>query len=127
MTREEELLHLNNMAIEIDEILGYAQGMDYESFTQSEEALEVVHRSLQNIGEAADMLKSDDDWQDKYDDIDLDVLSRLKESSYETSLELDQHGVWGIVSKDLPAIKEAIYEAQEKLARLEEDDTDLST
>jgi len=126
MKREEELLHLNNMAIEIDQVMGYAQGMKYEDFAKSEETREIVNRSLKNIGEAADMLKSDDDWQDKYSTLDLDVLSRLKETSYEAPLELDQHGVWGIVSKDLPEIKEAIFEAQEKLTRLEEDDTDLS-
>ncbi len=126
MTREEELLHLNNMAIEIDQIEGYTQEMNYEDFNSSEETREIVHRSLKNIGEAADMLRSDDDWLRKYPDLSLDVLARLRESSYETSLEMDQHGIWGIVSKDLMEIKESIFAAQERLQRLEEGDEDLS-
>lgn len=126
MTREEELLHLNNIAIEIDQIEGYTEEMGYEDFTSSEEAREVVNRSLKNIGEAADMLRSSDDWMRKYPDLSLDVLARLREASYEGELEMDQHGVWGIVSKDLMQIKESIYAAQEKLQRLEEGDEGLS-
>lgn len=125
MTREEEMLHLNNMAIEIDQIAGYTEDMDYEDFTSSEETREIVNRSLKNIGEAADMLRSNDDWMRKYPDLSLDVLARLRETSYEAPLEMDQHGVWGIVSKDLREIKECIYAAQEKLERLEADDEDV--
>lgn len=127
MTREEELLHLNNMAIEIDQIEGYTQEMDYEDFTSSEETREIVNRSLKNIGEAADMLRSNDDWMRKYPDLSLDVLARLRETSYESPLEMDQHGVWGIVSRDLMEIKESIYAAQEKLQRLEEGDEDIGS
>ena len=122
MTREEEILHLNNIAIEIDEIMGYTQKMDYEDFTSSEETREIVNRSLKNIGEAADMLRSEDDWQRKFSDLNLDVLAQLRESSYEAPLEMDQHGIWGIVSKDLQEIRECVFAAQEKLERLEEDD-----
>lgn len=126
MTREEEMLHLNNMAIEIDQIAGYTQKMNYEDFTSSEETREIVNRSLKNIGEAAEMLRTDDDWLRKYPDLSLDVLATLKETSYESPLEMDQHGIWGIVSKDLQEIKESIYAAQEKLERLEADDEDLN-
>lgn len=126
MTREEEMLHLNNMAIEIDQIAGYTQKMNYEDFTSSEETREIVNRSLKNIGEAAEMLRTDDDWLRKYPDLSLDVLATLKETSYESPLEMDQHGIWGIVSKDLKEIKENIYAAQEKLERLEGDDEDLT-
>lgn len=127
MTREEEMLHLNNMAIEIDQIAGYTQQMNYEDFTSSEETREIVNRSLKNIGDAAEMLRSDDDWMRKYPDLSLDVLARLKETSYESPLEMDQHGIWGIVSKDLSEIKESIFAAQEKLERLEADDEDINT
>lgn len=122
MTREEELLHLNNIAIEIDQIIGYTEEMDYEKFTSSEGARETVYRSLKNIGQAAGMLKSDDDWQKRYPDLDLDVLSQLSKTTFEAPLELDQHGIWGIVSQDLPEIKACVYAAQEKLERMEEDD-----
>lgn len=125
MTREEELLHLNNIAIEIDQIAGYTEAMDYEDFTSSEGAREIVYRSLKNIGQAAEMLKSEDDWQRKYPDLDLDVLSQLQETTFEAPLELDQHGIWGIVSQDLAEIKACVFAAQEKLERLEEEDNDL--
>lgn len=37
MTREEEILHLNNIATEIDEINSYTENMSYEDFTGSED------------------------------------------------------------------------------------------
>lgn len=125
MTREEELLHLNNIATEIDEINSYTDGMNYEDFTGSEDARLAVHRSLKNLGQAAEMLKSEDDWQRRYPDLDLDVLSQLQFATFEAPLELDQHGIWGIVSQDLQQIKESVYTTQEQLERLEEKDNDL--
>lgn len=125
MTREEELLHLNNIAIEIGEISSYTESMNYEDFTGSEDARQAVYRSLKNIGQAADMLKNEDDWERRYPDLDLDVLTQLQNATFEAPLELDQHGIWGIVSEDLQRIKESVYTAQEKLERLEEEDNDL--
>lgn len=71
------------------------------------------------------MLKSEDDWQRRYPDLDLDVLSQLQNATFEAPLELDQHGIWGIVSQDLQRIKESVYATQEQLERLEEEDNDL--
>ena len=125
MTREEELLHLNNIATEIDEINSYTESMTYEDFTGSEDARLAVHRSLKNLGQAAEMLRSEGDWQKRYPDLDLDVLAQLQNATFEAPLELDQHGIWGIVSQDLQRIKESVYATQEQLERLEEEDNDL--
>lgn len=120
MTREEEQLHLNNMATEIDQVLSYASGMDYNQYMQADETREAIVRSLKSIGDAAEMLRSTDDWQDRYDNLDLHALARLKDAVYGNALEMDQHGVWDIIQQDLPNLKEGIYDAKEKIDKLEE-------
>lgn len=115
MTREEEQYHINNIINEINEIQAYTSDMDQHQFEIEEETQQVVGRSLKNIGEAASLLASSDDWMDKYEEVDLMALLRLQDSINNVSLEFAPGVIWTIVKQDLPEIKRELFEITENI------------
>jgi uncharacterized protein with HEPN domain len=114
MTREEEQYHINNIINEINEIQAYISDLDQHQFEIEEETQQIVGRSLKNIGEAASLLASSDDWADKYEEVDLMALLRLQDSINNVSLEFAPGVIWTIVKEDLPQIKQDLFEITEK-------------
>jgi uncharacterized protein with HEPN domain len=118
MTAEEDMIHLNNLAQCIMEIEGYTKDLDYEDFLSDEEDKAAVMSNLNQIGEASRLLS--DDFKDQYDDIDLKVLEGLRNAEYNDEMELDLHGVWHIISRDLPYIREKVLDALTQLEQQED-------
>jgi uncharacterized protein with HEPN domain len=114
MTREEEQYHINNIINEINEIQAYTSDLDQHQFEIEEETQQIVGRGLKNIGEAASLLASTDDWVDKYEEVDLMALLRLQDSINNVSLEFAPGVIWTIVKEDLPQIKQDLFEITEK-------------
>lgn len=117
-TEEEDMVHLNSIAQNILEIEGYVKGMDYEDFLSDEEDKGAVMNSLNQIGEATSMLS--DDFKNQYDDIDIRVLEGLRNAHYNDEMELDLHGVWHIITRDLPYIREKVLDALSDLEEQED-------
>ncbi len=115
MTREEEQYHINSIINEINEVQAYTSSLDQQAFEREEETRSMVARSLRNIGEAASLLSTDDDWLDKYEDVDLDVLQRLQDSMYNNEMEFAPGVIWSIIKQDLPEIKRELFEISENL------------
>ncbi|MDQ3393119.1 MAG: DUF86 domain-containing protein [Bacteroidota bacterium] len=115
MTREEEQYHITSIINEINEVQAYTTTMDQQEFEREEETQSIVARSLRNIGEAAVLLSTDDDWQDKYEDVDLNVLQRLQDSMYNNEMEFAPGVIWSIIKQDLPEIKRELFEISENL------------
>lgn len=114
-TEEEDMVHLNGIAQNILEIEGYVSGLDYEDFLADEEDKSAVMNNLNQIGEATSMLS--DDFKNQYADIDIRVLEGLRNAHYNDEMELDLHGLWHIITRDLPYIREKVLDA---LSNLEE-------
>jgi uncharacterized protein with HEPN domain len=70
---------------------------------------------LKNIGEAASLLASNDDWLDRYEEVDLMALLRLQDSINNVSLEFAPGVIWTIVKQDLPEIKRELFEISENI------------
>lgn len=115
MTPGEEQYHLTSIINEINEIQSYTSGMDQHAFEVEEETQLVVSRSLRNIGEAASLLSSTDDWMDKYEEVDLQALQRLQDSMYNMDVEQAPGVIWSIIKQDLPEIKKELFEITEHL------------
>lgn len=114
MTPGEDLVHLQNIAQNILEIEGYLQEVeDYDNFTADEADRVMIYDLLGQIGVAASLLS--DDFKNQYEDIDFRVLESLRNAAYNEEMELDHHPVWHIISKDLPYIREKIFDVKTKL------------
>lgn len=115
MTREEEQYHINNIINEINEVQAYTTDIDQQTFEKEEETQTIVARSLKNIGEAASLLASTDDWLDKYEEVDLMALLRLQDAMNNKQLEFAPGVIWNIIKQDLPEIKRELFEISENI------------
>lgn len=114
MTPGEDLVHLQNIAQNILEIEGYLQEIDdYDNFTTDEADRAMIYDLLGQIGVAASLLS--DDFKNQYDEIDFRVLESLRNAAYNEEMEIYHHPVWHIISKDLPYIREKIFDVKTKL------------
>ncbi|SDK33475.1 Uncharacterized conserved protein, contains HEPN domain [Catalinimonas alkaloidigena] len=113
MTREEDQIHLNNIANCIQEIEAYTEGMDFNNFVQEEEVKASVVQNLQMIGEAATLLS--DEFKEQFTAIELDTLDGLRNAHYNDEMEIDHHSLWGIIQNDLPLIRDIVGTASEQL------------
>lgn len=114
MTPGEDLVHLQNIAQNILEIEGYLQEVDdYDNFTADEADRVMIYDLLGQIGVAASLLS--DDFKNQYEEIDFRVLESLRNAAYNEEMEIQHHPVWHIVSKDLPYIREKIFDVKTKL------------
>jgi uncharacterized protein with HEPN domain len=114
MTPGEDLVHLQNIAQNILEIEGYLQEVeDYDTFTTDEADRVMIYDLLGQIGVAASLLS--DDFKNQYDEIDFRVLESLRNAAYNEEMEIQHHPVWHIISKDLPYIREKIFDVKTKL------------
>lgn len=120
MTTEEELLHLNNMIQEINEIEGYARDMDANTFAIEDESKAAIMSCMQRIGEAAMLLKTDESFQDRYQNLDLEVLERLSDAGFNEKYEISAAMVWNIVDQDMPEIKEKLHATVEEIQSKED-------
>jgi uncharacterized protein with HEPN domain len=113
MTPEEDLVHLQNIAQCIMEIEGYNNRQSYEEFVANEEDKAAVMENLTQIGQAARLLS--DDFKNQYDEIDFRVLEGLSNAEYNDEMEMDHHAIFHIIGKDLPFIKDKIFDAKTQL------------
>lgn len=114
MTPGEDLVHLQNIAQNILEIEGYLQEVeDYDNFTTDEADRVMIYDLLGQIGVAASLLS--DDFKNQYEEIDFRVLESLRNAAYNEEMEIYHHPVWHIISKDLPYIREKIFDVKTKL------------
>ncbi len=120
MTTEEELLHLNNMIQEINEIEGYARDMDANTFAIEDESKAAIMGCMQRIGEAALLLKSDNNFHDKYEHLNMEVLERLSDAGFNEKYEISAAMVWNIVEQDMPEIKENLHKTIEEIQSKED-------
>lgn len=116
MTKEEEQYHINSIINEINEVQAYTTNLDQQAFEKEEETRTIVARSLRNIGEAASLLASTDDWMDKYEEVDLQALQRLQDSMYNNEMEFAPGVIWSIIKQDLPEIKRELFEITENIS-----------
>ena len=113
MTAEEDLVHLQNIAQCIMEIEGYSEDMSYEDFVADEEDKAAIIENLAQVGQAARLLS--DDFKNQYDEIDFRVLEGLANAGYNDEMEIDHHALFHIFTKDLPYIREKIFDAKLEL------------
>ena len=123
--KEEDQVHLTNIANYVNEIEAYVQGMDYQQFVNEEEVRITVMENLQHIGQAASLLS--EEYTNEFTSIDLQVLDTLKSAKFDDGLEMDYHGVWGIITNDLPVFRDTILADSERLDTPDDDDLSETT
>ena len=123
--KEEDQVHLTNIANYVNEIESYVQGMDYQQFVDEEEVRITVMENLQHIGQAASLLS--EEYTSEFTAIDMQVLDTLKSAKFNDSLEMDYHGVWGIITNDLPVFRDTILTDSERMDIPDDDDLSETT
>lgn len=123
--KEEDQVHLTNIANYINEIESYVTGMDYQQFTDEEEVRITVMENIQHIGQAASLLS--EEYTSQFTAIDMQVLNTLKSAKFDDSLEMDYHGVWGIIQNDLPVFRDTIVADAEQMDIPDDDDLGETT
>lgn len=113
MTPEEDLLHVQNIIRSALEIDGYTKGMHYEDFAANESARTAVAMNLSMIGNEAALMS--DYFRNQFTEIDLKALEGLKNANYNEEMEIDQHYVWHVATKDLPLIREKLSDVEPRI------------
>lgn len=123
--KEEDQVHLTNIANYVNEIESYVQGMNYQQFVDEEEVRITVMENLQHIGQAASLLS--EEYTSEFTAIDMQVLETLKSAKFNDGLEIDFHGVWAIITNDLPIFRDTILTDTERMDIPEDDDLSETT
>ena len=118
--KEEDQIHLTNIANYINEIEGYAQGMDYQQFVDEEVERVTIMENLQHIGQAAALLSPE--FMERFTAVDLRTLEAFKGAKFSDSLEIDYRGTWSIIQNDLPLFRDLILTESEQMDIPDEDD-----
>lgn len=118
--KEEDQVHLNNIANYINEIEAYVEGMDYQQFADEEEVRITVMENLQHIGQATDLLS--DEYTEQFTAVDIRVLEAFKGAKFSDGLEIDFRPTWSIIQNDLPLFKDIVLTDSERMDVPEEDD-----
>jgi uncharacterized protein with HEPN domain len=112
---EDDRIRLLDIADSIREISAYLGNTSYEEFLQEEDLMMAVTTQLLQIGGAASELS--DEFKEKHDDIDWDVLRGLQYANYDKELELDLHGMWQIINTDLAEIMQKVTDLSLRLEK----------
>jgi uncharacterized protein with HEPN domain len=114
---EDDRIRLLDIADSIREISAHLGNTSYEEFLQEEDLLMAVTTQLLQIGGAASELS--DEFKEKHDDVDWDVLRGLQYANYDKELELDLHGMWQIINTDLSEIMQKVTDLSLRLEKQE--------
>ncbi len=123
--KEEDQIHLTNIANYINEIESYVQGMDYQRFVDEEQTRVTVMQNLQHIGQAAALLS--DEYTEQFTAVDIGVLEAFKGAKFSDGLEIDFHPTWNIIQNDLPLFKDLVLTNSEKMDIPDGDDLSETT
>ncbi len=116
MDKEEQQLHLNNIASGIAAIENEVLGMKYEEFVKEEQVKEAVYANLQMIGRAAYQLaRGTDDIEGL--SFDTDLLAGFRNARYNQVAETGHQQVWGVIQQDLDEIRTEALRASARLGR----------
>lgn len=118
--KEEDQVHLTNIANYINEIESYTQGMDYQQFADEEEVRVTVMENLQHIGQATALLS--DEYMEQFTAVDLQVLEAFKGAKFSDALEIDYRPTWNIIQNDLPLFRDMVLTDSERMDIPDEDD-----
>lgn len=99
----ERLLHVIDAIAEIDT---YLQGFDLPSFRLSTLHRSATERQLEIIGEAVTRISQD--LKDKYPAVDWQPIKRFRNVIIPEYFGVSVQIVWGVVQKELPALKQQI-------------------
>ncbi len=111
--KEEDQVHLTNIANYINEIEAYVAGMDYQQFADEEEVRITVMENLQHIGQATALLS--DEYLEQYTAVDIQVLEVFKGAKFSDGLEIDFRPTWSIIQNDLPLFRDKILTDTERM------------
>jgi uncharacterized protein with HEPN domain len=112
---EDDRIRLLDIADSIREISAYLGNTSYEEFLQEEDLMMSVTTQLLQIGGAASELS--DEFKEKHDDVDWDVLRGLQYANYDKELELDLHCMWQIINTDLSEIMQKVSDLSLRLEK----------
>ena len=116
MEREEQQLHLNNIATGIAAIENEVAGMRFEEFVREEQVKESVYANLQMIGQAAhELARNTDDMPGL--SFDTDELAAFRNARYNQVAETGHQQVWSVISNDLESIRTSALQASARLGR----------
>lgn len=104
-------LYLNDIIKSIDKIQRYTSRMDYESFTNNEQAIDAVIFNLQIIGESVKNIPLE--VRNKYPQIEWRKIAGLRDIIAHAYFTLDNKIVWDIVQNkisDLEAVVKQMLE-----------------
>ncbi len=116
MNKEEQQLHLNNIANGIAAIENEVLGMRFEEFVQEEQIKESVYANLQMIGEAAhELARGTDDMAGL--SFDTDLLAGFRNARYNQEAETGHQQVWNVINDNLDEIRDEALRASARLGR----------
>lgn len=124
MTKEEQQLHLNNIANGIAAIQNEASGLSYNEFVKEEQVKEAIYTNLQMVGQAAyELARGTDDIEGL--SFDTDLLAGFRNARYNQEAEVGHHSVWNVIHGDLDEIRTESLRASARLGSVKEDQTEL--
>lgn len=110
MTNEELQQHLNVILDNMNSIWKLIEQMEYNDFLQDEPTKEMVYSYLQEMGQAAYIIRNNGDHLLETD-FNLDTLAAFRNARYNQEMEMDHHGVWHFIKLEMRDIGSQIEES----------------
>ena len=104
----------------MDKIENYIEGLDYDSFAQSDMVIDAVIRNLEIIGEAIRNIP--DNFIDKFPEIPWKRMVGLRNIVIHAYFGIDLENIWKIVTENIPEVKPKIIEILDAIKDEEKSD-----
>jgi len=104
---------LQHILLAIEEILNYIDNYDFDSFLEDSKTKFASVKQLEIIGEAANHIT--EETKSRFSNIEWQKITGLRNILVQEYFGIDEKIVWGIIVKDLPALKIAILKIVHKI------------
>lgn len=100
--------YLNDILNNIDKIVGFVEGMDFDHFDQDEKTVYAVVRGLEIIGEASKKIPQR--IRDSYPEIAWREIMGMRDKLIHDYVGVNTIVVWKTIQDDLPFLRQAIHQ-----------------
>ena len=107
---------LEHIIAAIDRIVRYTSGKSYNDLVSDDMMYYAVVKNIEIIGEAANMLTQE--FQQSHPDTPWKMVKGMRNYIVHEYFQIDDVVVWGVVTEDIPVLRQQIIDYLDKLHKV---------